>query len=643
MVNKELTEILNQLSEIFSEEIFNLKMHKKAYFNILEKNKDKFEKFLDLIRSKWLEFKKVNQKRVIKKTFTSFLYINFHQFFKLYLQDFFGFEADSLELIIKENISDDTLLLEYKYHLTSEEIDLYEATSKKVKGNLYGLLFFTGYLYLLTDVIGILIRKTIGEKILINLDCGIIKNEDDHNFLNFLILIRSDKKEVYVNYFYMTLYYFLKQFKGIPDEYYDRLLKGRERLYQIALDQYPTVKERLANLLYYFYKKCNLLENFCPLLDFLNFVCSRVEDSSFSKHDVIRKEFLDNFDYTIEKKNSLTRIFDFLDQKSTLYSTFQANNLPSQKSQFNLFLLIMKYYFASGLEAFEVSDLLFLPETFKKRLNQHNKSVKEGVIGSNIINDINEFINYFAILSNSGDINSNFKTIFNKEVSQMNYRFFRSFLKSFNTKFLSLIDKENEILSENPKNELYTFNIIVDHISRMLYVLIDKIFLTSSNPDDSSKNFIDPRGRYIGKNIALRVLELFIFQEFNYSDDIWPEILISLNANKVKKDLKNIVDIPNKSFYNDKDLTKFVTTYNLQSLSPALFFEEWLINEIILPLNKFILHIRKLVKDPFNKKEITEQLFNYFRKDRKTIDKRTLNELKFVSERLAQFWVRKSN
>ena len=639
MVNKELPNILNQLSEIFSDEIFNLKMHKKVYFNILESKKETLEELLDLIRTKWGEFKEKNQKRVIKKTFTSFLYIHFQEFFKFYLQNFFGFDGDSLELVIKENISDDTLIIEYNYNLAPEEISLYEEISKKVNGNLYGLLFFTGYLYLLIAVMGILIRKTIGEKILITLDCGIVKSEGDRKYLNFLILVRNDNREIFLNYFYMTLYYFLKQFKGIPDTYSDKLLEGRERLYQIALDQYPTVKERLANLLFYFYIKCNLLENFCPLLDLLNFVCSRVEDSSFSKQDVIRKDFLDNFDYTIEKKNSLTRIFDFLDKKSTLYSTFQANNLPSQKSQFNLFLLIMKYYFASGLEAFEVGDMLFLPETFRETLNQHNENKDNEVIGSNTINDINEFINFFSVISNIEDINSIFKKIFKKEVSETNYRFFRSFLKSFNTKFFALLEKENEILSENPKNEPYTFNIIVDHISRMLYVLIDKIFLKSSNPDDSSKNFIDPRGRYIGKNIALRVLELFIFQEFNYSDDIWPEILISLNNDRVKKDLKNVVNIPDKYFYNNIDLTRFYITYNLQSFTSELFFEEWLINEIILPLNDFILNIRKSIKDLSNKNEIYEQLVKFMQKDIKTKDKKTLNDLKFVCDRLAQFWV----
>ncbi len=639
MVNKELSNILNQLSEIFSGEFFNIKMHKKVYFQVLQNNQAKFEELLDNIRSKWVEFKEKNQTRVIKKTYTTFLYENFHEFFVFYLQTFFGFDGNSLKMVIKENISDDTLLIEYDYNLTLTEIKLYEQFSDKIQPHLYGLLFFTIYFYMLVAVIGILIRRTIGEKIFITLDCGIIKKKGNRRYLNFLILVRNDNRELFLNYVYMTLFYFLKQFKGIPENYYEKLLEGRERLYQLALNQYSTVKERLANLLFYFYKKCKLLENFCPLLDFLNFVCSRVEDSIFSKYDIIRKDFLDNIDYTIEKKTSLIRIFDFLDKKSTLYSTFQANNLPSQKAQFNLFILIMKYFFASGLEAFEVGALLFLPDAFRKTLNDYNKNKENGVIGSNTIIDINEFVNYIPILSNIEDINSVFKKIFHKNVSQMNYQFFRAFLKSFNTKFLALIDKENEILSENPKNEPYTFHIIVDHISRMLYVLIDKIFLKSSNPDDSSKNFIDPRGRYIGKNIALRVLELFIFQEFNYSDDIWPELLISLNVDIIKKELKDKITIPDKYFYDDEDLTKFYTTYNLQSFDSASFFEEWLIKEIIIPLNDFIIHIRKSVKDLSNKNEIYKQLASFMLNDIDPKDQKLINEIEFVCERLSQFWV----
>jgi hypothetical protein len=638
LVNKELPDIINLLSEVFKDEIFNLKMHKKVYFQILEEKQDIFEDYINQIRSKWLMFKERNEKNLIKKTYTTFLNSEFHGLFKEYLEQFFGFSGNSLELISKEKTSDNNLLIEYNYNLSRKEIKLYEGLSKRIKANLRGLLFFTGYLYILIDVFGILIRKTIGEDILITLDCGIIKTKGTKEYLNFLILVRDDNKELFINYFYMTFYYFLKKFKGIPEEYYETLLKGRDKVYQIALDQYKSVKERLANLMYYFYKKCKLVENLCPLLDFLNFVCSRVEDSVFSKHEIIRKEFLDNFDYTIEKKNSLLRLFDFIDNESTLFSTFQANNLPSQKSQFNLFLLIIKYYFSSGLEGLEVGDLLFLPEIFTETLNDYNKNLNEGFIGSNTINDINNFINYFSVFSNLENLDVLFRKIFNIGISDINYHFFRSFLKSFDSKFNSLIDDENKILSENSKNELYNFNIVVDHLSRMLYVLIDKIFLKSSNPDDSSANFIDPRGRYIGKNIALRVLELFIFQEFNFSDDIWPEILLSLYSDKFKKDLKKYVEISDKYFYTDKDLTRFLTLYNLQSLDSTFYCEQWLINEIIIPLNNFIRNIRESIDNLSDKRLIKKKLKAYLLKDVKIKDKKYLHNIEFICDRLSEFW-----
>ena len=114
--------------------------------------------------------------------------------------------------------------------------------------------------------------------------------------------------------------------------------------------------------------------------------------------------------FTLGGCQKIAKIFDFIDKKSTLYSTFQANNLPSVKSQFNLFLLYMKYYFGSGsLEAFEVGDLLFSPKKFKSKLNQRNKKFKN-VINSSAIKDIEVFPDYFSIISNF----DNFDLLFEK-------------------------------------------------------------------------------------------------------------------------------------------------------------------------------------------------------------------------------------
>jgi len=635
---KELVTILEFLEGKVKGLGYDLKLETSVLLEILERKKEDFKGFQDEIILKWDEFNHKNHKRIIKKTFTSFFYDNFHDFFRYFLQTFFGFNLNLLELKNKEKISDEFLFLEYKYYLTQEVEEAFQNTSRKLESEVFfGFSFPMGYLYFLIRLLGNLIRRTIQENIFILLDAIIVDTSEKNTSLNFMIIVKDSKDEIFHSYYDMVLYYFLRPFKGISEEFYNNLLKGREKLYQLALDDYPLAKEKLVDLLYYFYKKCNLLQSFSPLLDFFNFVGARVEDSVFSKIDIVKKDFLANLDdYSTEKKNSLIKFFNFLDKKSTLYSTFQANNLPSQNSQLNLFLLYMKYYFGSGFEALEVGDLLFLPGIFKKTLDKHNKNVDD-VIGTNSINNIRNFLNFLYTLSNIEYIDLFFIKIFKKNISHLNYGFFKTFLKSFNSNFTLKIKQENEFLSENPENFPFTFDIIVDHICRILYVIIDKIFL-KTNPDDASKNFIDPRSRYIGKNIALRVLELFVFQDINYSDDIWPDFVISLNKEQISQNIKekfNVI-IPETKFYTDEELTQIMLTYNIQSFSDQPYFEEWLIHEIIIPLNNLILNIRNSVKDHSNEIEVYEQLSEFFLSDIE--NKEEVKDLKFVCQELAPFW-----
>ncbi|MFX1417837.1 MAG: hypothetical protein ACFE9N_02830 [Promethearchaeota archaeon] len=636
MAYKELKYIVKNLLNRENFRDFSIKTINNALFEILEKNHAKYENFKNNIRLKWEAFEKKNQNRLIKKTFTLFFYENFQEFFSYFLHEFFGFDEKYLELNSKEKISEKIIFFEYTYLLNPNEEEIFISLSDKFKVEiLYGFSLITGYLYFIVRLLGMIIRKIINKNIFILLDAIIIKNGDVNKNLDFLIICKDSKDETFEYYYNMVLYYFLRQIKGIPEDYYEKLLLGREKLYQVAIKEYPDSKEKLVDLLYYFYKKCNILQSFSPLLDFFNFVGARVEDSVFSKVDIIKKEFLINLDYTSEKKNSIIKFFDYLDNKSTLYSTFQANNLPSPKSQLNLFLLYMKYYFGSGLEALEVGDLLFLPEVFKNTLNQYNKNVDD-VIGANSIKNIKEFLNFFSVLPNVQHINLFFNKIFKKDVSQLNYGFFKTFLRSFNSNFSQKINQENENLSENPKNSPFTFNVIVDHICRILYVLIDRIFMRTS-PNDASKNFIDPRSRYIGKNIALRVLELFVFQDINYSDDVWPDYIISLNREQLEKELKKFnVTIPKKYFYSLEELIQIMITYTIQSFSDQPFFEEWLINEIIIPINHFIQEINNSVRDPNNEIEITEKLSDFLLIDIK--DDNIKREFKFFCQQLAPFW-----
>ena len=636
MAIEDLQDILNFIEERAIGKSPNYKTETNIFIEILERKKDQFEQFKKDIKAKWNDFKLKNQKKVLKKTYTTFFYENFHDFFKYFVENFFGINENSLKIIIKEKISEKILILEYNYFLTLEVKKYFDKISNSIQEDLlYVFSFPAGYLYLLIRLLGIVIRTTINKKIFILLDGVNVKEEEKGIDLNFMIIIKDSKDAIFNSYYDMVLYYFLKYFKGVPEEFYEKLLKGRENLYQIALEEYPNSKENLVDLLYYFYRKCKLLQSFSPILDFINFVGSRVEDSVFSKIDIIKKGFLANMEYSVEKKNSIIKIFNFLDKKSTLYATFQANNLPSAKSQLNLFLLYMKYYFGSGLEALEVSDILFLPELFKTTLNQYNKRV-HNVIDSNSIKNIGKFLNFLSIASNIDDIDLFFQKLFKKNVSQLNYGFFRAFLKSLNSNFFDLMDRENKALCEDPNNTPFNFNIIADHICRILYVLIEKIFIQPT-PDEASKNFIDPRSRYIGKNIALRVLELFVFQDVNYSDDVWPDYIISLNKEQLKKDLETYkIEIPDKHFYTMEDLTQIMITYNIQSLSDQIFFEEWLLFEIILPIHNFISMIKDSVNNLSNETEVYEKLSEFFLSN--TEGKKNLQDFKFLCHQFARVW-----
>ncbi|MFX0056906.1 MAG: hypothetical protein ACFE85_08660 [Candidatus Hodarchaeota archaeon] len=637
-MSSSLNTILDYLGDHVKGKGFSLKLNSNVFFDIIGKQNEKFQHFQNQIKSDWENFKLQNQNRILKKTYTTFFYLNFQEYFKYFISNFCGFNEEYLDLVIKEKVSDKNLFVEYNYLLSEEEEKDFIAFSKKLQDNLNGITTPSGYLYLIVTIFGVILRKLLQEEFYVILDAIIIKNSEKSNKLNFLIVIKNSKDDIFENYYYMFLYYFLRHFKGVPDDYFKKLLNGREKLYKTALDEYPSAKEHLVDLLYYFFKKCNLLQNFSPILDFLNFVCSRVEDSIFSKFDIIKKEFLDNFNYSEEKKNAFIRIFDFLDKKSTLYSTFQANNLPSPKAQFNLFLLYTKYYFGSGsLEAFEVGDLLFLPSKFKAKLDQTNKQLKNQ-INASTIKQLQNFLNEFSIISNLSNPNLIFEKIFNKSVSQINYDFFKTFLRSLNLSLTIFIDRENKILTESPERSPLTFNIIIDHICRMLYTLIDKIFIRA-DPSHASNNFIDPRSRYVGKNIALRVLELFIFQDLNVSDDVWPDYIISMNRENLIKDLKSFsIDIPEKNFYGFEDIARFVITYNFQSYTDKLLFEQWLIDELIIPLNEFIIKVRSLIKDPKDKKEIYDKLTNFLLDGAKLDDKDLQKSFKFVCEQLATFW-----
>ena len=77
-------------------------------------------------------------------------------------------------------------------------------------------------------------------------------------------------------------------------------------------------------------------------------------------------------------------------------------------------------------------------------------------------------------------------------------------------------------------------------------------------------------------------------------------------------------------------------TYNIESFSDQQHFEEWLIHEIIIPLNDLILNIKNSVDDPSNDIEVYEKLSEFFLND--VVDKEMVKDYRFLCQKLAPFW-----
>jgi hypothetical protein len=112
-----------------------------------------------------------------------------------------------------------------------------------------------------------------------------------------------------------------------------------------------------------------------------------------------------------------------------------------------------------------------------------------------------------------------------------------------------------------------------------------------------------------------------------------------MKKDELLKDLEPYkVNIPEKYFYNVEDIIRFVITYNFQTYSDKIFLEEWLIKQIIIPLNDFYIIIKEKIKDPTDKAEINRVLENYFMKGEKFDDTETKEELEFACSQLVPIW-----
>ena len=147
MCTTELEDIINYFGERIQIEDFNLKLGKKTILEIISRKIDIFENFKEDIKSKWEYFK--HNSKINNKSYLIFLYYNFNDFFRSFLENFFGINQETcLELLIYEKVSSTDIIIEYKYHL-SENIEIIGKSLNILNNNnqefLFPITFFFFY------------------------------------------------------------------------------------------------------------------------------------------------------------------------------------------------------------------------------------------------------------------------------------------------------------------------------------------------------------------------------------------------------------------------------------------------------------------------------------------------------------------
>jgi hypothetical protein len=81
---------------------------------------------------------------------------------------------------------------------------------------------------------------------------------------------------------------------------------------------------------------------------------------------------------------------------------------------------------------------------------------------------------------------------------------------------------------------------------------------------------------------------------------------------------------------------RFVVTFNFNSSTDQLGFEDWLISGIIIPINNFILKINSLIKESDDNSEVYEIIRDFLIANTKEIE--DIQELDFVCQQISDFW-----
>ncbi len=91
---------------------------------------------------------------------------------------------------------------------------------------------------------------------------------------------------------------------------------------------------------------------------------------------------------------------------------------------------------------------------------------------------------------------------------------------------------------------------------------------------------------------------------------------MSVNKEEVKHLFKKYLEIPEDAFYSDWSLSMIDMVYNQELFHNEKYLEEFLIEDVVIPLNKFFLQFEKKKESIENKDDLLNDLTKIITKEK---------------------------
>ena len=632
-MNTQLNAFLNRIGDNFIQDWYNIRDIQTWMMEEIYRKRVQFPYFKKKTLFSWVSFNK-NPKS--KNNPSKFYYKKLDSLFRFFFLKMFS-GLNEKQLILKgiegHVRKESELFFEYEYIFSQDELDEFYKFKHKFNHPDHHYRIISYIFNLIIMVFGKLIKDLIKNDVQIHMLCANIKEKESsgEKYLHFLITIEKPDRIFLNAYLHYLIFNFAEVLPGIDRKLLKSLNRQKNHIYPIALKEYPKSLRKIPTVLYILQRKVHILKQIIPILDILNFVGSRVEDTKFHTTDLVNEIIKEKICDDIENQNDISEIFDFLNSTASLFSTFQSNNRANISRQYQLFFFYCQHFSLRGLKTIHENSHVFFPDKIKDSILKYQDILNHKGIN---FDTFSNFLRRGFSLPTDDALDIVFNKIFNTSINELNESFFEVYLYSLNTKFNILLD---EIRQNNPKFN-YTYEEIIHFVFIIIHNLISKIFI-ADKPEDVQQYFNDPISRYTPKNIALRVLELRIFKEIPLSDNNWQDYFTSRNKALVKKTLKPYADIPDSYFFTPERLLKINMIYDRGNLETTSYLEEWII-EIIAKFYQFQISINEKLPDKYTNNELYESFFYEFSKG--IMDTQIREKLEEITEFFVDIWENKN-